>query len=372
MSGATLLAGASLVVLLAGCAAVEPIDSLVELGTLEIAAGARFAGHEVGGLSGLDYDAAHGDWIAISDQRGDHGAPGIYRLHLDLDGNAAPGVTIGAAVALQAPPGHTYLRGPGDPASAEVADFEAVRIDPRDGSIWYAGEGSRARAQGPAVRRARPDGHFLAELRLPPALAAFPDRLAGVRENKSIEALTFSADGASLWVGLEAPLYEDGPPPSLEHGATVRLTRIGRDGVTRAQFAYELDPIAVAPAPGKLADNGLAEMLAIDSAHLLMLERSGAQDAAGIFHFSIRLYEAGLEGADDVRAMVSLAAGRHRPVRKRLLFTLAAAAADSANYEGMAWGPTLLNGHRSLVLVSDNNFESGTATRFLVLEVLPP
>ena len=108
MSGATLLAGASLVVLLAGCAAVEPIDSLVELGTLEIAAGARFAGHEVGGLSGLDYDAAHGDWIAISDQRGDHGAPGIYRLHLDLDGNAAPGVTIGAAVALQAPPG-THL-----------------------------------------------------------------------------------------------------------------------------------------------------------------------------------------------------------------------------------------------------------------------
>jgi len=41
------------------------------------------------------------------------------------------------------------------------------------------------------------------------------------------------------------------------------------------------------------------------------------------------------------------------------------------NIEGMSFGPDLPNGHRSLVLVSDNNFNPDQITQFLVFEVLP-
>ncbi|WP_395016561.1 hypothetical protein [Dongia sp.] len=37
----------------------------------------------------------------------------------------------------------------------------------------------------------------------------------------------------------------------------------------------------------------------------------------------------------------------------------------------MSFGPDLPNGHRSLVLVSDNNFNPLQITQFLAFEVLP-
>ena len=41
------------------------------------------------------------------------------------------------------------------------------------------------------------------------------------------------------------------------------------------------------------------------------------------------------------------------------------------NIEGMSWGPMLADGKRSLVLVSDNNFNPAQVTQFLAFEVLP-
>lgn len=37
----------------------------------------------------------------------------------------------------------------------------------------------------------------------------------------------------------------------------------------------------------------------------------------------------------------------------------------------MSWGPTLANGHRSLVLISDDNFSADEVTQLLAFEVLP-
>jgi hypothetical protein len=39
------------------------------------------------------------------------------------------------------------------------------------------------------------------------------------------------------------------------------------------------------------------------------------------------------------------------------------------NIEGIAWGPVLENGNRSLVLVSDNNFNDTQVTQFIAIEV---
>jgi hypothetical protein len=40
------------------------------------------------------------------------------------------------------------------------------------------------------------------------------------------------------------------------------------------------------------------------------------------------------------------------------------------NTEGMCWGPTLGNGHRTLVVVSDDNFRLLQVTQFAAFEYL--
>jgi hypothetical protein len=41
------------------------------------------------------------------------------------------------------------------------------------------------------------------------------------------------------------------------------------------------------------------------------------------------------------------------------------------NVEGICFGPVLPNGHRTLVLVSDNNFIELEKTQFFLFEIIP-
>ena len=72
--------------------------------------------------------------------------------------------------------------------------------------------------------------------------------------------------------------------------------------------------------------------------------------------------------ADDVNGVDSLAGmlGGVRPVQKTLLLDLRTLGLPLDNVEGMTIGPTLPDGRRSLVLVSDNNFAPSQFTQFLL------
>ena len=81
--------------------------------------------------------------------------------------------------------------------------------------------------------------------------------------------------------------------------------------------------------------------------------------------------------ATDVRAIDALADDRDQPLprivpmRKRLVLdftTLGLSYLD--NIEGMSWGPTLPNGHRTLVFVSDDNFNILQTSQFLAFEAI--
>jgi|GEM_PF-3895370 len=41
------------------------------------------------------------------------------------------------------------------------------------------------------------------------------------------------------------------------------------------------------------------------------------------------------------------------------------------NFEAMSWGPTLANGHQTVVLATDDNFMRRPTTQFVALEVIP-
>jgi hypothetical protein len=92
----------------------------------------------------------------------------------------------------------------------------------------------------------------------------------------------------------------------------------------------------------------------------------------------IRLYQADVGDATDVAGIPALAAADYRPMTKQLVLDLSKlpelgspALSKLDNIEGLSFGPDLANGHHSLVLVSDNNFNLHQVTQFLAFEVLP-
>lgn len=364
-----LSASASLLVwlmfaLVARGVAVE-VGSLRWIGRAVLPAEVSGTGTVLGGLSGLDYDAAADRWLAVSDDKSEHGPARAYRLKIDYDQNGVSAAVATEVVPLRRPDGSTY------PPEA-APDFESLRIDPRDGSLWYTSEGSEERGLPPFVRRAGPAGEYRDELPHLRRFAYSPCRGLGLRRNWAFEGLAFAPDGNSLWLAVEGPLKQDGPVPTTTGGALTRLTRLGRDGTVLAQYAYPLSPVPLAPAEGKLADNGVSEILALTDDRLLVLERSGRQDEAGVWQFTARLFEADCTGATEIGDRPALAGDGICPLAKHLVFDFAAAGLPPVdNLEGVAWGRKLPNGHATLVLVSDDNFNAHQTTQLWVFEILP-
>lgn len=54
---------------------------------------------------------------------------------------------------------------------------------------------------------------------------------------------------------------------------------------------------------------------------------------------------------------------------KRLVADFKKLGVDSANYQGMTWGPSLPDGECTLVFVSDNDFNTRTVSTVLALGV---
>lgn len=349
--------------LLGGCASGEtesqwksipPLPSLRLIGS-HVARGQPPA---FGGISGLDRDPRSGHWYLLSDDRSTRAPARFYLGVLPVTENAVGPLQLLRDVPLRLPVGV-----PPDP--------EALRLDPCSDALVWASEGDGAAGVSPSIHRARRDGEPLPALPLPAGLALHPQAERGPRDNRSLEGLAYTPDGTSLWVSMEAPLYEDGPLPSLQAGAPVRITRLNRAGEVQAQYAYELDPVPFPAEGGRgRADNGISEILAVDADTLWVVERAGREVADAVFRFSARLYEARRADATDVRSWPSLRAGGYRPMYKRLLLDLSLAVPGGVdNIEAAAWGPRLPNGQPTLVLASDNNFSPHQVTQFLAFEV---
>ncbi|MNE68108.1 hypothetical protein D3C80_1637540 [compost metagenome] len=143
-------------------------------------------------------------------------------------------------------------------------------------------------------------------------------------------------------------------------------------GQATAQYAYPLPRIPVDKAAdgGFPPDNGLAELLALSDKRFIAVERAYADGVGN----TIRLVLATIDAdTTDVQHLPSLAGAAFQPMRRTLLLEMPITwqGVTLDNIEGIAWGPRLANGHRTLVLVADNNFSGRQRTQFIALEVLP-
>ncbi|MCX3058670.1 esterase-like activity of phytase family protein [Streptomyces beihaiensis] len=327
----------------------------------------------VGGLSGIDRNPCTGSYALISDDRSFLQPVRFYTARIDVDADGVHSVDFTSTHPLLRPDGSVYPSPITDPAHA--ADPEEMRVDPRGGChrLWWAQEGDRPTKEGdpvvqPALQRADLTGAYRGTFRLPPDYAITPG--GGPRRNESLEAFTFGSRGHTLTSAIEGPLVQDGPEPTLAHGALVRVTRQNRGGRVLGQFAYPLEKIFTASDPSSPwpPSTGVPSILAFpgDPDRYLVLERTWVAGAG----YKIRLYDATTRGATDVRAMDSLAGEHVVPMRKKLVAdfdTLGLSRIE--NTEGMTWGPALPSGERTVVLVSDDNFSADESTQVVALAV---
>lgn len=346
----------------------DPIGRLEFVGTVELSQGLTVDGARVGGLSGLDYDAAADSFIAVSDDRSDFAPARFYRMRVRFDGGRLAGVDMLAAIVLRQPDGAPY---PNGKQGGDVPDPEAIRIDPHDpASLWWTSEGDRARRLAPFLRVVDHEGKHLGATPVPDMFAMSPGEELGPRNNLAFEGLSFSPDGESLWLAMEGALYQDGPLASPERGTIARFSRLTRDGQMLGQYAYPVDAVPRRPGDGKAADNGVTEILALDSRRLLVVERAAIQGDEGTFRNDIRLYEADIADATDVSTIAALSVATYRPAAKRLIADLGALiGARIDNVEGMSWGPRMADGRRTLIFVSDDNFNPAQVTQILAFAV---
>ena len=310
-----------------------------------------YEGTSVGGLSALAYTGRQDTYYSLVDNGPTASSEArFYTLRIPVEER------LGTPEILDA----TTLRdASGRPFTLSDFDGEGLTLT-RKGDLFASSETE------PSIRRFDPEGNLLEGLPVPEKFRVAPEGQA--QRNQTFESLALTPNGRSLFTAVEGPLASDGQ--TAENENRVRILRYedrGRGGFRPAEeFFYLTEP-----------GQGVVEIVALSEDELLVLER-GFQSGVGN---AVRVFRVSLAGAEDLSDEPSLAAPDLEPVRKELLVDLADCPPSDAttpgtqlnplldNYEGLALGPRLPGGRRSLLLQSDDNFSAGQVTRVVALGV---
>ncbi len=345
----------------------QTVTNIEFLGEVSFSTGLTFANTEVGGISGLTYDAARGTYYALSDDRGNINDARFYTLDIDLsDGSLDEGDVEFQDVT-------TLLNVRGRAFSASSLDPEGIALTNR-GTIFISSEGDGNNLVDPLIAEFSLGGKIFNELNVDTKFLPTVDQSSGIQNNQAFESLTITPDNRFLYTAIENALFQDGESSSLEEGSPVRILQF--DLATReavGEFLYFTDSIPVTPDPiDGFAGNGLVELLAIDNTGtFLALERSFAVGVGN----NIRLYEVNLQGATDISSVARLTQrnGELKDVdavaEKRLILDFSDLGITLDNSEAVSFGEKLPDGRQTIIVASDNNFNDAQKTQFLAFAI---
>jgi hypothetical protein len=307
----------------------------------------RLVAEELSGFTRIDGDR----YAAVGD---DHAMLYFLRVDVDPESGGVRSVEFGPPIPLRDANGRRLSD------RRMAADREDIALGSGSRTAWIADE----RDSGDPSRPSLVEVNLLSGRivrRLSPQGGGPFSVYATARPNYGFESVARAESGSLMWTANEEAIAIDGPLASAARGSIVRLQEIDdRLGPIR-QVAYVTDPTVhriASPAAAVGEDrSGISSLTALSDGRLLVLERAIAGDPAGMAGFRIRIYLADPSAATDVSAVpfregLATADG-WTPVRKSLLFERRFGLPVS-NFEGMALGPRLANGDRSLLLVADN------------------
>ena len=370
------LFSALLLVACAGCA--EDVGRAPESLKLDFLAdfnfppGSRFADEELGGISAVVYDAASESWLALSDAKL---RSRLFTLTTTFEDGELSVEPVEA----------TFL------VEKAGESFGDNRLDPEGlvatpwGTLLVSTEADLRQEPVEQAKLLEFDrsGRLVRGFTIPPKCVVEGESGdKGVRHNRGFESLTLAPDGARLYVGTESPLLQDGPEASFDRPGFSRILEYevsGRELVRRGEYVYPVGPLAPVEGFGDVeVFTGLVELVALSDARLLALERDFIREKEGDKRSVTRgrIFVVDLEDASDVAALSTLQNGDWRPAQKELLLDLDDIVPELSpgyqsldNFEAMGLGPLLPDGGRSLLVVSDDNFQDTQRTAFLLFRL---
>lgn len=261
-------------------------------------------------LSGITWISGD-DFCVVSD---DISAIFPLRLEIDRESGAIKSAKFGAKI----------------PVKTDLADFEGIAWQPDRRRFFISCE------QGNGIVGFDEQG----DARFP---ITVPAVFNNARQNKSLESMTFGA--GHFWTANEDTLEGDGEMSSQSKAGLVRIQKFDKSFKPVAQFACLTDT-SLLRVGGR--GSGLTDLCALPDGRLLALERVVA---AGLV---ARIFLVDFAGATDTSGMKRLERAEFKPVGKKLLFEQYT---GNGNFEGIALGPELAGGWRSLILIADSGGE---------------
>jgi hypothetical protein len=339
--------------------------------------------NRTGGFSALDYSGRGRIYAALSDRGPDDGAVS-YPCRVQLyEITIAPGAEVPVRAELR----ETILfrDRQGLPLTGRSTLLRAGvdlgrRLDPegfrfsRSGTMFVSDE------YGPEILEFDAGGRELRSFSLPSYLQVKqPDgdrdrenalNETGRASNRGMECLALSVDGRRLYGLMQGPLLQDGERTGKKIvGRSCRLLELEIANGAVREFVYELDSEV----------NGNSEILAVDSRRLLVLERDGESGEEAAYR---RLVLVDFSNATDIsgreRLPGDLAAAGIRAVQRRPWLDFLdprwglAGAGMPEKIEGLTFGEDLPDGRRTVLVGTDNDFESSADSLIWVFAFAPP
>lgn len=307
----------------------------------------KVEGTRVGGLSGIDYEG--GSFYLVSD---DPSTPRIYKAEILLNGEQIDSIKISEVIKLQQQ--DSVLQ------KAHL-DMESLLFEPSNETFIISSEGRISEGKDPMIFKVSKNGIFETAFDIPENFMAESSKEP--RNNGTFEGLAASYDGKGIWAAMELPLKTDGPKPKLiRTKSPVRITYFDKEtGKATKQFPYRLEPIAKIPWL-YFAVNGVTDLLEYAPNKFLVLER-GYASGHGSKGNTVRIFDVDASLATNTLDRNNLNVTFYNPAKKKLLYDFKWAKKYLSeeiidNIEGITFGPQLPNGKRSIILISDNNFNS--------------
>ena len=309
----------------------------------------------VGGLSGIDFH--NGQYYLVCDESK---KPRFYKANIIISNYKFDTIQLNTVITL--PKSDTFL------------DLESIVVDSVSNEILLVSEGKIKKEKDPSFFSVNERGEFMKEFEIPQYFKAKGKQRP--RDNGVFEGLTKDFNNNGYWIATELPLNADGPKPIFtETTSPVRFTYFNKKGESTRQFAYLLDRVGKKPLGG-FAVNGVTDLLAYGSNKLLVIERSYSSGYGNQGNV-IKLYSVDHSNAVNTIDYKRLTKVNYYPVRKELIFDFASVEQQLTNksidnIEGLCFGPILPNGNKSIILISDNNFNTGKnqINQFILMEIL--
>ena len=339
----------------------------------DVANARQFKETTIGGLSGIDYDTKNDIYYMISDDRSAINPARFYTAKILVKEDRIDSVEFINVSTLLQKDGKPYPNSKQDPF--HTPDPEEIRYDLADDEIVWSSEGERKPEnnvlEDPAVIVVDRNGNYKDSFELPANMHMHATE-NGPRQNSVFEGLSFSADHKYLFVSVEEPIYEDGPRAGANDStAWIRILKFDTEKRKQvAQYAYRIEPVAYPAVPANAFKiNGVSAILWAGENKLFVVERSFS---SGRLSCTVRVFLADLNDATDIADTNSLQAQPAvKAVSKKLLLNMDDLGRYIDNIEGVTWGPSLSNGHPSLLFLADNNFSPLEKTQLVLFEVIP-